>query len=129
MISKTLHPISAMSIVLAVALLAGCGNSTEPEPMASAAGSDASDGMLTTATPVAAPVAAAVVETSPAFPADGIPTFSTEHLASKGFFYAGGEYVGDPPIMGGHMYVEVWEPREATQPYPLVMFHGNGQTG
>jgi pimeloyl-ACP methyl ester carboxylesterase len=128
MIPKTLHPISAVSTILAISLLAGCSSSTEPEPMASAADSSTGDGMAT-ATPAAEPVMAEVADRSPAFPSDEIPTFSTEHLASKGFFYAGGEYVGDPPIMGGQMYVEVWEPREATQPYPLVMFHGNGQTG
>ena len=60
-----------------------------------------------------------LLENSPAYPAAGIPAFSTEHIASKGFYYAGGEYVGDPPIMGGQMYVEIWEPRDATQPYPL----------
>ena len=79
--------------------------------------------------PEAIVVAEPLLESSPAYPAADIPVFSTEHIANKGFYYAGGEYVGDPPIMGGQMYVEVWEPREATQPYPLLMFHGNGQTG
>jgi pimeloyl-ACP methyl ester carboxylesterase len=79
--------------------------------------------------PVATVAMEPSLEDSPAYPAVGIPAFSTEHIARKGFYYAGGEYVGDPPIMGGQMYVEVWEPREASQPYPLVMFHGNGQTG
>jgi len=27
------------------------------------------------------------------------------------------------------MYVEVWVPKQVRQPYPIVMFHGNGQTG
>ncbi len=66
---------------------------------------------------------------SVAMPSDAIPTFSTEHLASKSSYYVGGDYVGDPPVMGGQMYVDVWEPREITQPYPIVIFHGNGQTG
>ena len=66
---------------------------------------------------------------SPAIPPDLIPTFSTDGIARKGFFYVGGEYVGDPPIMGGQMYVDVWEPHEITQPYPILIFHGNGQTG
>ncbi len=66
---------------------------------------------------------------SPAMPPDTIPTFSTDDIARKGFFYVGGEYVGDPPIMGGQMYVDVWQPHEITQPYPVLIFHGNGQTG
>ncbi|MEE3197562.1 MAG: alpha/beta fold hydrolase [Pseudomonadota bacterium] len=66
---------------------------------------------------------------SPAMPPDTIPTFSTDNIARKGFFYVGGEYVGDPPIMGGQMYVDVWQPHEITQPYPVLFFHGNGQTG
>ena len=70
-----------------------------------------------------------VVTHSPAMPSDAIPTFSTDSIARKGFFYVGGEYVGDPPIMGGQMYVDVWQPHEITQPYPVLIFHGNGQTG
>lgn len=31
--------------------------------------------------------------------------------------------------MGGQMYVEIWEPVNPTQQYPIVLFHGNGQTG
>ena len=31
-------------------------------------------------------------------------------------------------IMRGAMYVDVWVPDEIRQPYPIVMFHGNGQT-
>ena len=90
----------------------------------------------------AAPQMAAVGESTPApepasqgmdpsiaMPSAAIPTFSTEHLARKSSFYVGGEYVSDPPVMGGQMYVDVWEPRDVTQPYPVVIFHGNGQTG
>ncbi len=79
----------------------------------------------------AAPPAEAqsTVDVSAAMPPDSIPVFSTDRLARKGFLYAGGDYVGDPPVMGGQMYVEVWEPAEITQPYPIVLFHGNGQTG
>jgi pimeloyl-ACP methyl ester carboxylesterase len=76
---------------------------------------------------------------SQAMPPAASPTFSTEHLASKSFYYAGGEYVeaqaafhgnraGDK-IMRGAMYVDVWVPKEIRQPYPVVFFHGNGQTG
>ena len=46
-------------------------------------------------------------------------------------FYVGGKYVGAPgkEYMDGAMYVELWVPKQVRQPYPIVMFHGNGQTG
>lgn len=76
---------------------------------------------------------------SSAMPPATIPTFSTEHLASKAFYFAGGEYVEAKPafagdragetIMRGAMYMDVWVPKEIRQPYPIVLFHGNGQTG
>ena len=69
------------------------------------------------------------MEISVAMPPEGIATFTTESLASKSSYYIGGDYVGDPPVMGGQMYVDVWEPSNITQPYPIVLFHGNGQTG
>ena len=64
-------------------------------------------------------------------PPDSVPTVSLENVASKGFFYVGGEYVGEPgnQYMQGAMYVEVMVPREIRQPYPIVFLHGNGQTG
>jgi pimeloyl-ACP methyl ester carboxylesterase len=74
-----------------------------------------------------------------AMPPTAIPTFSTEHLASKAFYYAGGEYVeakaafhgnrAGEKIMRGAMYVDVWVPKNIRQPHPIVFFHGNGQTG
>jgi pimeloyl-ACP methyl ester carboxylesterase len=66
-----------------------------------------------------------------ALPPAAIPTFSTEHIARQGFFYAGGKYVGDAgkEIMGEAMYTEVWVPKQVRHPYPWVFFHGNGQTG
>ena len=68
---------------------------------------------------------------SVAMPSAAIPTFATDTIARKGFFFAGGEYWGEPgrEIMRGAMYTEVWVPREIRQPYPVVIFHGNGQTG
>lgn len=60
-----------------------------------------------------------------------IPMMSLDNVAYHGFFYAGGEYVreGDQATMGGAMYVEVMVPREIRHPYPIVFFHGAGQTG
>ena len=66
-----------------------------------------------------------------ASPPSSIPTFSTDNIARQGFFYAGGKYVGDAgnQIMGEAMYTEVWVPKRVRHPYPVVFFHGNGQTG
>ena len=60
-----------------------------------------------------------------------IPTFAVDDIARKGFFYAGGEYWGEPgrQVMRGAMYTEVWVPRQVRHPNPIVLFHGNGQTG
>lgn len=51
-------------------------------------------------------------------------------VAGRDFFYVGGQYAGPPgkEVMHGQMYVEVLTPRTPRRPYPLVMFHGAGQT-
>jgi pimeloyl-ACP methyl ester carboxylesterase len=69
--------------------------------------------------------------TSRAMPPKTIPTFATEDIARKGFFYAGGSYWGEAgrQVMRGAMYTEIWVPRQVRHPNPIVMFHGNGQTG
>ena len=69
------------------------------------------------------------LSTSPAMPGSNIPIFDVSNIARKSFYFAGGDYIGDPPVMGGQMYVEIWEPVNPTQQYPIVLFHGNGQTG
>ena len=73
----------------------------------------------------------AKADVSKAMPPKTIPTFSTESIAQKGFFFAGGTYWGEAgrEIMRGAMYTEVWVPRQIRQPNPIVIFHGNGQTG
>jgi pimeloyl-ACP methyl ester carboxylesterase len=73
----------------------------------------------------------AKADVSKAMPPKTIPTFSTENIAQKGFFFAGGSYWGEAgrEIMRGAMYTEVWVPRQVRQPNPIVIFHGNGQTG
>jgi pimeloyl-ACP methyl ester carboxylesterase len=67
----------------------------------------------------------------PGAPSPSIHTFSTEDIASTGFFYVGGTYVGAPgkEVMDGAEYVEVMVPKKIRHPYPLVFFHGAGQTG
>jgi len=68
---------------------------------------------------------------SRAVPPKTIPTFSTDNLARKGVFYAGGQYAleGDRRVMRGAMYTEVYVPRQIRQPYPVILWHANGQTG
>ena len=68
---------------------------------------------------------------SKAMPPKTIPTFSTDAIARKGVFHAGGAYAleGDRRVMRGAMYTEVWVPRQVRHPNPIVLFHGNGQTG
>ncbi len=63
--------------------------------------------------------------------ASRIPTFSTENLGREGFFYVGGQYTGPAgkEVMHGAMYVEVMVPKQIRQKYPIVFFHGNGQSG
>ena len=62
---------------------------------------------------------------------DSIPLYDQKNIQSRGFFYVGGEYVGEPgkELMRGQMYVEVFVPKKVNHKYPLVFFHGAGQTG
>src|ERR1700674_5211253 len=64
-------------------------------------------------------------------PPASIPTFSTEDIARTGFFYAGGKYVGPAgkEVMDGAEYVEVMVPKKIRRAWPIVFFHGAGQTG
>jgi pimeloyl-ACP methyl ester carboxylesterase len=73
----------------------------------------------------------AKADVSKAMPPKTIPTFATDNIAQKGFFFAGGSYWGEAgrEIMRGAMYTEVWVPRQVRQSNPMVLFHGNGQTG
>jgi pimeloyl-ACP methyl ester carboxylesterase len=66
-----------------------------------------------------------------ATPPPSVPTFATTNVARTGFFYVGGQYIGEPgkQVMDGDMYVEVWVPKALRHPYPLVFFHGAAQTG
>jgi pimeloyl-ACP methyl ester carboxylesterase len=51
-------------------------------------------------------------------------------IASRDFFFVGGDYAGTPgeERLHGQMFVEVFVPRRPRRPYPLVMAHGAGQT-
>lgn len=55
---------------------------------------------------------------------------SQKALGSRSFFYVGGtvkEQQGKQ-YMDGQMFVEAYVPAEPTQPYPIILFHGAGQT-
>jgi pimeloyl-ACP methyl ester carboxylesterase len=62
--------------------------------------------------------------------AQGAPVTVPTSVAERGFFFAGGEYVGEPgrQIMRGQMYVEILKPKAVTRPYPIVLIHGAAQT-
>ena len=53
-------------------------------------------------------------------------------IASQGYFFVGGQYAtakNGQQVMVGQMYVQYQIPQRRTQPYPIVMWHGGGQTG
>jgi pimeloyl-ACP methyl ester carboxylesterase len=60
-----------------------------------------------------------------------VPAFGQHTFSTRDFFYVGGKYTGAPAnaVMAGQMYVEVLRPQRIVQKYPLVFFHGAGQTG
>lgn len=80
---------------------------------------------------VAGSFGAQAQDVSRAAPTGSIVTFSTADIARTGFFYVGGHYVGSPEqeVMDGAEYVEVMVPRKIRRIYPIVFFHGAGQTG
>jgi pimeloyl-ACP methyl ester carboxylesterase len=53
-------------------------------------------------------------------------TLGAATVSSREFFFVGGKYTGD--VMTGQMYVEVLHPQKVTRKYPIVFFHGLGQT-
>lgn len=52
-------------------------------------------------------------------------------IKSQGNFFVGGKYIPTKKgqRMAGQMYVQYQIPAQQTHPYPLLMFHGGGQTG
>ncbi len=54
------------------------------------------------------------------------------NLAEQGYFFVGGKYVTNKAgqqIRVNQMYVQYQIPAERKHPYPVVMWHGGGQTG
>lgn len=74
-------------------------------------------------------VFAAFVSASAAL-AQGAPVTIPTSVAERGFFFVGGEYVGEAgkQVMRGQMYVEALKPRTVTKAYPIVLIHGAAQT-
>lgn len=60
-----------------------------------------------------------------------ISTCKDDLIDRRGTFFVGGTYIsdGDDYVMSGQMYVEVYIPKKISHRYPLVLVHGNGQTG
>jgi pimeloyl-ACP methyl ester carboxylesterase len=52
-------------------------------------------------------------------------------MVGQGYFFVGGRYTQtkDGQIMTGQMFVQYQIPAERRHPYPIVMWHGGGQTG
>jgi len=59
-----------------------------------------------------------------------VPIPAQHTMAERDFFFVGGKYAGaaNSEVMAGQMYVEVLRPARVSQRYPLVFFHGLGQT-
>jgi pimeloyl-ACP methyl ester carboxylesterase len=64
-------------------------------------------------------------------PSDAPDTSRRVVLAEQGYFFVGGSYTKtkDGQVRAGQMYVQYQVPEPKTQPYPVVMWHGGGQTG
>lgn len=59
-----------------------------------------------------------------------VPVYSQKALAYRGTFFVGGGYRGEEGrhFYAGQMFVEVYVPVDIRHPYPLIFFHGAGQT-
>ena len=59
-----------------------------------------------------------------------IARIDQSHLGAKSVFYVDGEIVGEPGKrhMRNQMYVEALFPKQQLHPFPVVFFHGAGQT-
>jgi pimeloyl-ACP methyl ester carboxylesterase len=66
----------------------------------------------------------------PAAPSAADAPFSAANLARFGYFYVGGHYAGPAgkEVMDGAMYTEVLVPKKIQHKFPLVLYHGLGQT-
>jgi len=63
-------------------------------------------------------------------PKIAVPAADQSALGGRGIFYAGGEFSSDGGKTRAHgqMFVEVYVPKQIRHPWPIIMFHGAGQT-
>lgn len=82
-------------------------------------------GLALAALLVAAPIQAGAAQARAAKPAGPLV------IAKQGYFFVGGQYTTtkDGQIMVGQMYVQYQIPMQRKHRYPIVMWHGGGQTG
>lgn len=69
---------------------------------------------------------------SPYIMPKSIRTIRHSAIDAWGYFYIGGQDMEDDKTRHythGQMYMEVFVPKNIIRPYPLVLFHGGGQTG
>ncbi len=61
---------------------------------------------------------------------DNIPFIRQDHVEKKSIFYVGGTYSQKEgkKHLYNQMYVEAYFPKQLLYPYPVIMFHGAGQT-
>ena len=81
---------------------------------------------------IIAALAASIISTGCSnMPTDAADSSRRLVLAEQGYFFVGGRYTKtrDGEIRVGQMYVQYQIPENRTQPYPVVMWHGGGQTG
>lgn len=59
-----------------------------------------------------------------------IPFIDQSFVAKRAIFYVGGRYYeeNEKHFYGDQMFVEAYMPQKLTHPYPIIMFHGAGQT-
>jgi pimeloyl-ACP methyl ester carboxylesterase len=75
--------------------------------------------------------AACIAAALAGMPGDARPGGEPLAIAEQGYFYVGGRYTTskDGQIMAGQMFVQYQAPQPRKHPYPVVMWHGGGQTG
>jgi pimeloyl-ACP methyl ester carboxylesterase len=56
------------------------------------------------------------------------PPASSSIVVTTNYFYVGGRYSNDGKL-SGHMYVQSFVPERRLHPFPIVMVHGNSQSG
>jgi len=63
--------------------------------------------------------------------AQPVPKSAPLTIANQGYFFVAGQYTAakDGQIMTGQMYVQYQVPQQRKHRYPVVMWHGGGQTG